>query len=114
MEGPQIVSLGHQIPHILVVVFIQHDAKFGRQLAPEEVSEEDVGLLVVRACLQHGGEQLRGVPGTKGLHLEELVDLLVVSELMSLKQSGLKLCIRCEERRNFDQVQDSPNALLAE
>ena len=70
MESPQLVRLNHQIPHILVVIFTQYDAKFGWQSAQEMVSEEDVCLLTVRASFQHGGQELQGPPGTEGLHLE--------------------------------------------
>ena len=61
------------------------------------MGEEDVGLLTMRARLPHGDEKLRGAPGTKGLHLEQLVDLLVVSELVSLEQPRLELCVGSEE-----------------
>ena len=60
------------------------------------------------------GEELGRAPGAKGLHLEQLVDLLVVSELVSLEQPRLELCVGSEERRDFDEIQNPTDALLAE
>ena len=54
------------------------------------------------------------MPGTKGLHLEQLVDFLVVRELVSLEQPCLELCVGSEERRDFDEIQNPTDALLAE
>ena len=97
-----------------MVVFTQHDAELGREAAEEQMCEEDVRLLTAWASFQHGGEELGRAPGAEGLHLEQLVNLLVVSELVSLEQPRLELCVGSEERRDFDEIQNPTDALLAE
>ena len=104
MESPQLVRLNHQIPHILVVIFTQHDAKFGWQSAQEEVSEEDVCLLTPWASFQHGGKEL---------HLEQAVHLLVICQLVGIEDPGLEDGVRSEEVRILHHVQDPANAVLS-
>ena len=97
-----------------MVVFTQHDAELGREAAEEQMCEEDVRLLTAWASFQHGGEELGRAPGAEGLHLEQLVNLLVVSELVSLEQPRLELFVGSEERRDFNEIQNPTNALLVE
>ena len=53
VHGTQLVRLVDQQPHVLMVVFTQHDAQLRRQPAHEEVGEEEAGLLSARAKLQY-------------------------------------------------------------
>ena len=99
MEGPQFFRFGHQFPHILT---------------QEKMCKEYVGLLARRESFQHGGQKLRGPPGTEGLHLEKLFEFLLVSELVRFQQSCLELRVWRGERQDSNQIQNPSYNLLAE
>ena len=84
VHGPQLFGLGDEQPHILVFFFPQQDVQLCRQLAQEQVGEEQTGLLAAGTELQHGSEKLRRQPSSQITHLQQLVNIPIDGELVGI------------------------------
>ncbi|MFN9978975.1 MAG: hypothetical protein ACK53Y_03630, partial [bacterium] len=112
MPGPQLVRPGRQRLGVLMVHVRQQHADLPRQTLQKNTGEEVTLLLAPGAGLQYGRHEIRRLPAAQGWHLEQLLRLLEVRQLMRGDETVLDVVVGCGGRRLLHQVRHHPQRLV--
>ncbi|MFN9999772.1 MAG: hypothetical protein ACK559_01465, partial [bacterium] len=82
VQGLKSIRLHCQSPHILVVVFTQHNPQPAGQAVKEQEGEKFTLLLSLGTQLRHLREKLCGLPAPKAIQRVKLLNPLVIGQLM--------------------------------
>ena len=114
MKGPRLACPGRQRLGVFVVHIRQQHPDLPRQPLQENTGEEVAFLLTPGAGLQHGRHEIRRLPAAQGRHLEQLLRLLEVRQLMRGDETVLDVVVGRGGGRLLHQVRHHTQRLVRE